>query len=349
MTHVNPNGNSPQAENRNPNPNPEQQRYHSFSGIRQFKNCEEQFRLKRTAGVIPAFRSPAMLMGSAVHEAIRMKHENLHLDMESLVKQQIEIQIEQRPEIPVQWGAKSPYDREGRTDTAIRKALQYWTYNQHVKVARGEVWFWFDLEDVNYPGKFYHMRGKFDQVIVGPDGELILRELKTGAMETSIEDLVTDVQVALQVYGIWKGFVCTEDNLPYIGVNDPGYHVHEWVPIEGQDNTYQCKFCTLNAEKAGIFPETVHYYDLCMLDPGKTKWNKGDRDAKGEPTKTLTFIPDMIKECAMAAALEMSRINMTWEHGFFSPPFNTGFNSPCKGCDVVEHCTKKVCKARYGA
>jgi hypothetical protein len=288
-----------------------------------------------------------MIVGSAIHEVIRMLHDNPGLDIPSLVEQEIENQVSRRVDVPVLWGEKKPWDRDGRTATAIRKVEMYWAYNHDIKVVRQEAWYWFELPVENDPPLL--MRGKVDQVI-DDDGELVLRELKGGDRETTLLDMETDDQVALQAFGLWKGFVSVEDNLPYVGEKDEHYHIHDFQPVEGKEGKFKCAYpnCEVVAEKPGVFPARIVYYDLSRLDPGKTKWDKGERIPKGEPETILEPIEENVLEMVTDVGHAMLAIRNAEKTGRYLPPFATGFDSPCDGCYVSDHCTKRVCKARKG-
>jgi hypothetical protein len=289
-----------------------------------------------------------MIVGSAVHEAVRMLHNNPHLDIDSLVEQEIENQVNINPNIPVEWGEKAPWDRAGRTLTAIRKVRMYWIYNAHLNVVRHEVWFWFTLPVEADPPLV--MRGKIDQIIRGDSSEMIIRELKSGDRQAGFDDLMTDYQVALQSYGLRYGYVALEDNLPYVGEKNQGYHIHEFRPLADDPERFTCDYpnCGIVVERPGIFPEKLVYYDLGQLDPGKTKWNKDDLIPKGEPETVLTPDPAAVERMVVDVGHYMLQMRRAEETGIYFPPFATGFGSPCDGCQVSDHCTKRVCTVQKG-
>lgn len=324
-------------------------RYESYSGIRRFVSCEEYYRLNRAPGVIPRGRGAAMIMGSALHECIRMMHGNPSLDIPSLVEGEIENQVNVNPNVPVLWGERAPWDRQGRTETAIRKMSMYWELNSHLNVVRHEAWYWFELPIKADPPLLF--RGKIDQVIATPTGGLRLRELKGGDKKTSFIDLETDCQVPLEAYGLRYGKVAIEDNLPYIGEKHENYHIHEWEPIPEKPHTFVCKVpnCGIVVEEPRRFPEEISYYELCHLDPGKTRWNAGERVPKEEPETKMTPDEDWVNQRVQEIGLYMLRIREAEKTGIYLPPVSTGFGSPCDNCFVTDHCNKKVCKVQKGS
>ena len=310
-------------------------KYFSYSDLSVYSNCQEQHRLKHTPNVLPRGRGAAMVIGAAIHAAIRMLHRNPALDIPSLVCDQIDQQVANRPDVPVLWGEKQ-WSREGRTEKAIAITELYWLNNKHIEVLRSEVWFWFEIPTIS-PQPFW-MRGKVDQIIRGENGNLIIREIKTGATDFKVEDLETDLQVPLQAFGIATGYIDTVDDRMYVGESDPSYHIHDW---EASGDKFKCSHCEIVTERFGAFPEYMEFYNLMKLDAGKTEGKT--KKSYGNPVVRIKIYEEHARKFIGDVAGMLANIRESESTGIYRPPVATGFNSPCRMCMYTAHCTKKTC------
>jgi hypothetical protein len=317
------------------------QEYESFSALNQFGKCEKLYQLSHDPTKMASGRFAATIIGSAIHRTIQTLHEEGALfDIEALLRDKVEEAILEREYEPVQWGAKSPYDKEGRIQKALRILTVYWNFNQNIQLRSSERWFFLEVD----AGGPIHIRGRFDQIITDSKNSLIVRELKSGADAPDLQVLERDLQIPMEAYALRHGYIALND-IPYIPRDDANFHVHEWEPTDDK-HIFKCKLCDLNVEHVGKFPDKVIYYDLGGLDPGLTAWKSGDRTPKRSPEIEFTFDVENWKVFQERLAYSLYRLMEAKCTGHFVATGCHGAMSPCDGCQYAAHCNSRVATVR---
>lgn len=310
-------------------------RYESITSLQRFAKCGELWRLQNDPDIQPAFRYPALIIGSAVHEVVRLLHQNPSLSIPALVEQEVEVQ-EMYTRVPVKWG-KARFTREGRMESAIRAVEGYWRENSNVHVLRQEAWFYFDL--YGQP-----IRGKLDMLIKDYKKRLAIWELKYAANEPTQYDLERSIQFATEYYAIKHGVLTLDDNLPYVGLNSTNYHVHDWIESETEPGIYYCKHCRIKAQKLDTYPAYVQYVDIEAYDPGKTKHKQGDLSPRRPQPLPLTFTQKEMTTLEKRLLNILRAMKAAKDSGEYPCSLAFGYNSPCKDCAYAEHCEQTVCR-----
>jgi RecB family exonuclease len=316
--------------------------YESFSALNQFGKCERLYELAHNPKVAAKGRFAATIMGSAVHKTIQALHEGGGLfDIEALLRDKVEDAILEKEFEPVQWGTKAPYDKEGRIKKALRIVTVYWALNQGVDIRSSERWFFLEIQLGN---ETVHLRGRFDQIISDKNGHLIVRELKTGADAPDPQVLERDLQIPLEAYSLKHGLIALED-VPYIRRDDPNFHIHTFEPT-ADPTVFECSMCHMKAEKVGRYPDSVIYYDLGGLDPGKREWDGGSLQPKRNPEIEITFSDANLETFKVRMVYALSRMLAAKRSGVFYPTGCHGVMSPCDGCQYANHCNAQVATLR---
>ena len=250
------------------------QTYLSNSTLQSAAKCMRQaFYNRHTKTYPPAYRSAAAVKGIAAHAAISTLHD-CTVAVEPGVEFDLAIDMEEgKSDVPVQWGVKG---RDWHVEQGRKVIEWYWKVNgpdgfAPIDVRSTERWFYLEIDMPD--GTTEWIRGRFD-LILGEDGQMVLRENKTGAMKPDVDELMFDPQCLLEALGMKKGFVAIGD-IAYIAPDHENYHIHKWV--HDHDNIYKCSICELEAEHFGVFPAKVVLYHVPSLMPdfkGYYKWTK---------------------------------------------------------------------------
>jgi len=268
-------------------------KYRSYSGFNRFNSCSRKEKYARNRKQYPpSHESAAGIIGKAVHAVIKTLHEHPEYDLDSEVESAFDYE-EAMTDAPIDWGATG---RDMRILKAKTMVEWYWHWNKDIDIRSSERWFYVPLP---MPGdKIEWLRGRFDQIIAGPEKGLIVRELKTGMIDKNIRrDLEFDYQCLIQGYALKYGYIVIGD-MPYIPVDDPKYHIHEWEleqAVEDGPDIYRCTSvgCGLRAEKFGVYPSKMIWYHIpsCVPPANALKWtryrpDKGETAPEGAETST---------------------------------------------------------------
>jgi hypothetical protein len=312
-------------------------KYYSYSGIQKFHRCPRAYELGRNPEVKARERFAATVMGGAVHEAIRQLHQNPGFGIEPLIRENVEMIIAENDQVPVKWGEKAPYDKEGRIGKAIRMVTVYWALNQGIDLRSSERWFFLTLDAEGVTGSPIQIRGRFDQLIAD-DNRLMVRELKTGADAPDIEALKRDWQTVLQGYALKNGIMALADNLGYVSEKDENYHVHDFKQNGLDPRRFVCSLCGLEGEKIGEYPAKIVYYALNNLDPGKKDFEMGSVTPKQDPEYIITPDSESYEGTVRDIIHAVRAIQVAEKDGHYPRTMLTGYQSPCEGCMVSDHC-----------
>lgn len=309
--------------------------YLSNSTLQSAAKCMRQAFYKRhTKTYPPAYRSAAAVKGIAAHSAISTLHD-CTVAVEPGVEFDLAIDMEEgKSDVPVQWGVRG---RDWHVEQGRKVVEWYWKVNgpdgfAPIDVRSTERWFYLPIDMPD--GSIEWIRGRFD-LILGEDGQMVLRENKTGAMKPDVEELMYDPQCLLQALGLKRGFIAIGD-IAYIAPDDEKYHIHKWV--HDHDHIHKCSICELEAEHFGVFPAKVVLYHVPSLIPGRDyRWTKFDPDkvARLCPHCKSTALP-IVDDSLVGQSCDTcgADFNSTWvvlktktkvEH-FYHPPYKPRAN-----------------------
>jgi len=240
--------------------------YFSFSTLATANDCQRKAMHRAQPKVYPPFkRGAAMVVGKAVHEAIDALHKEPDHDPGAAFMTAFDFQ-ESVSKVPVDFGEKG---RDKHVSDGLDIVKSYWAINAPdlpgaLKVISTERWFFvpITLRD----GQVVWIRGKFDS-LVDDDGELVIYENKSGAKAPSPESLERNPQCLLEGYALRYGYVAVSDDVPYIGIEDDNYHIHDFEPKPGEAGIFNCKRCGLETRQFGVYPKKIVYYHLRNLIP----------------------------------------------------------------------------------
>jgi len=308
---------------------------YSYSGLKEFSECNKKRFYRTSPDHKPAFRSAAFLIGSASHAAIKLLHENPNYDIPSLCRDMIDSEIRDNEDVPVDWGATG---REKREVDMIELIEVYWQHNEGVELLSSERWFYVRFEHPMI--KPVTIRGRFDQLRTNKN-RLVIYELKTGKMRPEIRAMQNDEQVPLQNYAMRYGVVLLDDE-PYAPDNP---HIHDFP----ENNLLpECTKCHIKGQRFATWPHAVYRYYPYGLVPLKS--NAKDGRKKGDPRfpalYECTFTEEQIERFREKMAAQIRSYQLAEETGCWLPTGRTAYQSPCPDCPYQSVCKSDVATVR---
>ena len=352
-------------------------KYRSYSGFSRFHTCNRrELHSRHRKQYPPMYEMPSGLVGKVVHAVIKTMHDDPTLILENQVALEFDMQ-EVMLDVPVDYGKAG---RDFYTGKAQRCAKWYWHWNKDIDIRSSERWFYVPVRMPD--GTDEWIRGRFDQII-NVDGQLVIRELKTGQVNKDTKkSLEFDLQCLIQAYALKYGYIVTSDE-PYIPIDDPAYHIHDWKLFDSRDDgpdLYRCTSpgCKLTAEQFGTYPAKIIWYHIPSCEPPANclKWTRltavsnPPADAEFE-TRTVEMktktkeerywrVPmqmradpewiidapneNQVKHLLGKLVISIMQIGTCEESGIWEQTLNnSGYQSPCPNCMTRQHCESLKC------
>lgn len=328
--------------------------YFSISGLKRSASCaRKEFYNRNKKDYAPAFRSASMLRGSAVHAAIQALHENPGFDPIAQFDMEFE-EKEMESTVPIRWPkpkAKGITPRDNQLKEGRLITDYYWRANgpdsaEPADVRSSERWFYVEIPLSD--GTVGYMRGRLDQ-IRNINGKLAIVELKTGDMPPVLSRLARDPQCALEAFALKYGMIQIGE-APYIGTEDKTFHRHEFqLETDGDVQIYGCKFCQNRFEHFNAWPEAVYLCNVKAYVPYSADMKVGIDTPRANPWYRIDVQAEHAERLVKRLADKIMAVRHCEKTNVWPATSIEGWNGPCEGCDMENHCKDlDVCAVREG-
>jgi len=185
--------------------------YLSFSAVKNYANCGEQFRLERIVG-IPTAGSWALFGGKVFHTASEYLDRGTHLTIELALEDAWQAEEKDLDLDALRPGGRGKVEDGPWWKSHLSEYLQRYVDFRQSRFAEG--WKWLDLGS-GTPGIEFGVWGEIggvkvvgyvDRAMVSPTGQIFLIDLKTGSYKQSREQLDVYAELMRQHYKISPDF-----------------------------------------------------------------------------------------------------------------------------------------------
>ena len=184
-------------------------RYLSFSAVKAYANCGEQFRLERIVQ-IPTTGSWALFGGKVFHTASEYLDKNTHMSIELAINDAWAVESKDTDMESLRPGGRGKVENGEWWADNLPVHLQRYVDFRDERFDAG--WNWLGLDE---PAIEFSVRGTLggvdvvgyvDRAMVNPDGEVFVIDLKTGSYKQGREQLDVYGELMFQTYGIRPAF-----------------------------------------------------------------------------------------------------------------------------------------------
>lgn len=185
-------------------------RYLSFSAVKSYANCGEQFRLERIVQ-IPTAGSWALFGGKVFHTATEYLDKGTHITIELALADAWAAEAKDVDLDTLRPGGRGKVENQEWWAEKLPEYLQQYLAWRDERLNSG--WSWLSLD--SGPAIEFSVRGTLggvevvgyvDRAMVNPDGEVFVIDLKTGSYKQGREQLDVYGQLMFQTYGIRPSF-----------------------------------------------------------------------------------------------------------------------------------------------